>query len=132
MLDASRQVEFVELVRDLRSRYGSTLLFVTHDLALAAAACERLVVLDTGRALEDGSGHSSIDPGLSGLSSQSRRAGELILGVSIRRIEDLVAGQLIEPTHEGDLDHVPGLDPRRITPGTATQRHGGEARQYGT
>ncbi len=54
MLDASRQLEFVELVRDLRSRYGLTLLFVTHDLALAAAACDRLVVLDAGRVVEDG------------------------------------------------------------------------------
>jgi ABC-type glutathione transport system ATPase component len=54
MLDASRQLEFLALLRAVRSTRPMALLFITHDLALAAAACDRLVVIDAGRIVEDG------------------------------------------------------------------------------
>lgn len=54
MLDAPRQQEFVRLLPRVRSGRSLALLFITHDLALAAQACERVVVMDAGRIVEDG------------------------------------------------------------------------------
>lgn len=54
MLDASRQTEFLALIRGLRAGHQMSLVYITHDLALAAAACDRIVVLDAGRVIESG------------------------------------------------------------------------------
>ncbi|MEU4539545.1 ABC transporter ATP-binding protein [Streptosporangium sp. NPDC023825] len=49
-LDLRHQVDLLRLVRTL----GVTVLVTLHDLQLAAAACDRLVVLDGGRIVADG------------------------------------------------------------------------------
>ena len=54
MLDAPRQQGLLDLLTDVRAARHMALLFITHDLALAAAACERIVVMDAGRVVEDG------------------------------------------------------------------------------
>jgi peptide/nickel transport system ATP-binding protein len=54
MLDATRQRELLELLAGVRAAHPMALLFITHDLGLAAAACERIVVLDAGRVVEAG------------------------------------------------------------------------------
>ena len=54
MLDPSHQLAFVQVLRDVRAAHGLTLVFITHDLALAQAVCGRFVVLDAGRIVEQG------------------------------------------------------------------------------
>ena len=39
---------------ELRARWGLTLLFVTHDLAVARAVAEEIVVMQDGRVVERG------------------------------------------------------------------------------
>ncbi|MEB3270384.1 MAG: ABC transporter ATP-binding protein [Synechococcus sp.] len=56
MLDAEIQAEVLTLLRDLQSRLGLGILFVTHDLALASGFCHRVIVLDGGRIVEQGPG----------------------------------------------------------------------------
>lgn len=53
-LDPLAQAEFLELVRDLQRERGLGVLWITHDLALAAAACEHLLVLYGGQVVESG------------------------------------------------------------------------------
>jgi iron complex transport system ATP-binding protein len=53
-LDLRHQVEAMELMRDLNERDGTTLIAVLHDLALAAHFFPRLVLLDHGRLVADG------------------------------------------------------------------------------
>jgi oligopeptide/dipeptide ABC transporter ATP-binding protein len=53
-LDPLVQKEFLDLVLDLQRERGLGFLWITHDLALAALACERLLVLYGGQALEGG------------------------------------------------------------------------------
>lgn len=53
-LDPLAQRAFLELVLDLQRTRGLGVLWVTHDLGLAAAACERLVVLYGGQTVEAG------------------------------------------------------------------------------
>jgi oligopeptide transport system ATP-binding protein len=53
-LDQSLKSQIVNLLLDLRKRRGLTLLCITHDLGLARALAERIVVLYAGRIVEDG------------------------------------------------------------------------------
>ena len=48
------QAEVLELFRRLNQRHGTTLLFITHDLAAAASLCHRAGVLHEGRLVECG------------------------------------------------------------------------------
>ena len=54
-LDLRHQVEVMELVGDLNARDGTTILAVLHDLGLAAHFFPRLILLDRGRVVADGS-----------------------------------------------------------------------------
>ncbi len=53
-LDLRHQVEVMDLVGDLNARDGTTILAVLHDLGLAAHFFERLILLDRGRVIADG------------------------------------------------------------------------------
>ncbi|MEZ0093820.1 ABC transporter ATP-binding protein [Streptacidiphilus sp. EB129] len=53
-LDVTTQAEVVALLGDLRERFGTGLLFVTHDLGLAAAISDRVYVMYAGRIAETG------------------------------------------------------------------------------
>ena len=56
MLDAEVQAEVLLLLRDLQARLGLGMIFVTHDLAVASGFCQRVIVLDGGRIVEQGPG----------------------------------------------------------------------------
>lgn len=53
-LDVSSQAEVIALLTALRERFGTGLLFVTHDLDLAAAISDRVYVMYAGRIAESG------------------------------------------------------------------------------
>jgi iron complex transport system ATP-binding protein len=52
-LDIRHQIDVLELLRG-RARAGATVLVVMHDLNLAAAYCDRLLLLRAGRAIKEG------------------------------------------------------------------------------
>ncbi|MFI9100839.1 ABC transporter ATP-binding protein [Streptomyces fildesensis] len=53
-LDVTSQAEVIALLTALRERFGTGLLFVTHDLELAAAISDRVYVMYAGRIAESG------------------------------------------------------------------------------
>ncbi|WP_329388578.1 ABC transporter ATP-binding protein [Streptomyces sp. NBC_01351] len=53
-LDVTTQAEVIALLARLRERFGTGLLFVTHDLDLAAAISDRVYVMYAGRIVESG------------------------------------------------------------------------------
>lgn len=53
-LDLRHQVEVMDLVGDLNTRDGTTILAVLHDLGLAAHFFPRLILIDHGRVVADG------------------------------------------------------------------------------
>jgi ABC-type glutathione transport system ATPase component len=53
-LDVTTQAEIVALLQELRRARGMSMLFITHDLNLAASLCDRVYVMSDGRVVEDG------------------------------------------------------------------------------
>lgn len=51
-LDVTTQEEVMAVIGDLRRSRNLSLLFITHDLALAGAVCDRVVVMKQGRTIE--------------------------------------------------------------------------------
>jgi oligopeptide/dipeptide ABC transporter ATP-binding protein len=54
MLDVSVRAQILEVLVELQQRRGLALLFITHDLSLAWALCDRLAVMYLGRVVEAG------------------------------------------------------------------------------
>ena len=51
-LDVTTQAEVTAILDDLRREFGLTMLFITHDLELAAAICDRTAVMYAGQIME--------------------------------------------------------------------------------
>jgi peptide/nickel transport system ATP-binding protein len=53
-LDATVEAEVLDLIGSLRQEFGTSVLFISHNLAVIAKMCERVGVLYAGRLVEEG------------------------------------------------------------------------------
>ena len=54
-LDVTVEAGIVELVKDLGTKYGTSMLFISHNLGLVLEVCDRICVMYSGEAVETGS-----------------------------------------------------------------------------
>ncbi len=54
-LDATVEAEVLELIRNLRTEFDTSLLFISHNLGVIAQMCDRVGVLYAGELVEEGS-----------------------------------------------------------------------------
>lgn len=54
-LDVTIQRQIIDLLNELRSEMDMSYLFISHDLAVVQAFCDRAVVMNKGRIVEEGS-----------------------------------------------------------------------------
>ena len=53
-LDVSVQAQVLTLLDDVRRRFDLAMLFITHDLRVAAQICDRIMVMNKGKVVETG------------------------------------------------------------------------------
>lgn len=53
-LDATVQIQILLLIRELQKEYGLSVIFVTHDIGVAAEVADRIAVMYAGRIVEEG------------------------------------------------------------------------------
>jgi peptide/nickel transport system ATP-binding protein len=56
MLDPSEQAKMIQLLKHLQVERGMSMIFISHDLAVVLRVADRVVVLERGRIVEEGSG----------------------------------------------------------------------------
>jgi len=53
-LDVTIQAEILRLIRDLQKKLGFGMIFITHNFKIARKVCDRFVVMQKGRVVEEG------------------------------------------------------------------------------
>ena len=79
-LDVTTQVHIVMLLRRLQQEHGTAVIFITHDLRLAAQLCDDVAVLYAGDIVEQGPAAAVLDRPLHPYTSALRRVSPPMSG----------------------------------------------------
>src|SRR5690606_33624669 len=52
-LDVTIQAQILELIKDLRKDFGTSVVMITHDLGVVAGMADRVIVMYAGRVMEE-------------------------------------------------------------------------------
>jgi peptide/nickel transport system ATP-binding protein len=96
-LDATVQIQVLVLLRELQKEFGTSVIFVTHDLGVAAQVADTIAVMYAGRIVEYGS------------------ARDVLLAPRHPYTIGMVHGEM----RDKDIEAIPGSPPdlRRLPPG---------------
>ena len=59
-LDVTTQMQILDLIKEIQSRTGTGVLFITHDFGVVAEIAHRVVVMQHGAIVEQGSAFAGL------------------------------------------------------------------------
>jgi peptide/nickel transport system ATP-binding protein len=104
-LDVTIQAQVLKLMRDLQKEYGMSILFVTHDISIAYAVSDRIIVMYAGEIVEDGPTEKVIRKSLHPYS------------------QALIASIPKKTKDQGDLTTISGSPPNMLNPPSGCRFH---------
>jgi oligopeptide/dipeptide ABC transporter ATP-binding protein len=99
-LDVTVQDQVMQLMRRLNEDSGTAILLITHNIALVASLCSRLIVMYAGRVVEDGPAET--------LLSRPQHPYTWSLLQSVPRVDQAVSRLLAIAGQPPDPAHLPG------------------------
>ena len=122
-LDVSVQAQILNLLEDLKARYGLTLVFIAHDLAVVKNVSDRVAVMYLGKLCEVGS-PDALYAAPAHPYTAALLASIPVPDPTVRPPEtDVVAGDLPSPRRPAERLPVP----HPLPPGRGPLRRGGAA-----
>src|SRR6202166_1059920 len=112
-LDVTTQKAVMDLIVELTKRKGMSTILITHDLGLAAAYCDRVIVMEKGRVVETAESSNIFTKPEHPYTRKLMRATPRI-GVSLR---DLLPDEDSQPAHPASSDSVSKTMDPRVKPG---------------
>jgi peptide/nickel transport system ATP-binding protein len=100
-LDVTIQAQILELLQDMKSRFGMAIMLITHAMGVVAETAQRVVVMYAGKVIEE----APVDQ----LFANPRHPYTQGLIRSIPRIDTAV-------THKERLEAIPGVVPNLLNP----------------
>ena len=116
-LDVTTQKAVMDLIVELTKRRGMSTILITHDLGLAAAYCDRVIVMEKGRVVETAKSADIFANPQHAYTRKLMRATPR-LGVSLRDLlpeEETVAGSALVPGAAPHPDPLPAGGEREKT-----------------
>ena len=104
-LDVSIQAQFIKVLREIKEELGTSILYITHDLAVISEICDRVSVMYAGRIVEN--------------LSVRELFHEPIHPYTIKLVHSVPGVE----TKLSDLEEIPGSVPRLIDPPTGCRFH---------
>jgi oligopeptide/dipeptide ABC transporter ATP-binding protein len=104
-LDVTIQAQIVNLLAELTERVHLAMLFITHDLGLAARLCDRILVMYSGLILEQGP------------------VGDLFTSPHHPYTDALLRSRPATTTHVDRLTAIPGTPPSALNPPSGCPFH---------
>jgi oligopeptide/dipeptide ABC transporter ATP-binding protein len=96
MLDVSIRAEIINLMVDLVKKYDASILFISHDLALAKHICDRIAVLYLGKMMELGFAERLVDKPLHPY-TQALISAVPVPDPESKRTKDVISGEIPSP-----------------------------------
>ncbi|MBU2645149.1 ABC transporter ATP-binding protein [bacterium] len=125
-LDVTIQAQILELIKDLRTELGMSIILVTHDLSVVAETCDRMAVMYCGRIVEEGPvQHMFSDPRhpytrglLTSLPRIDRRSRPLVpIKGSVPAPDEMPPGCAFAPRCQFALDECANRHPALVSMG---------------
>ncbi|NMB24885.1 MAG: ABC transporter ATP-binding protein, partial [Firmicutes bacterium] len=61
MIDASSRVGILNMLMDLSRKHGMSIMFITHDIGLAYYTSDRLLIMNEGKLVEEGTAEQVVE-----------------------------------------------------------------------
>lgn len=99
-LDVTIQAQILELMKDIKERFGTAIMLITHDLGVVAEMADRVSVMYLGRVVEEGTAsdifHHPRHPYTHGLLRSTPRLGQVVARLHV--IPGVVPNPMFMPT----------------------------------